>query len=173
MSRMTQRTLPKPEMSLRRNRSLAAVMNSQNQRMNMNTAKASATKLANGEAPKENMAFHQWRCWTTTYCRSGGLEGIGGASRDWFRRPNPLQARTRAMRQWHFRSAPYPAYGTLYHWLSGRMSWSRRHFLLSRCRYSSSSRAGAIGIGPLSKSNRRALPLTDFWQRVPAGASRG
>ena len=53
ISRMTQRTLPKPDMSLRRKRSLAAVMNSQNHRMKMNTAKASMTKPAKADFPKK------------------------------------------------------------------------------------------------------------------------
>src|SRR5579871_5716675 len=46
MSTITHSTLPKPDMSSRRNRSLATVMNSQNQRMKMKTANASARKLA-------------------------------------------------------------------------------------------------------------------------------
>src|SRR4030088_1867685 len=57
MSRITQSTLPKPDMSWRRNRSLATVMSSQNHRMNMNMAKASATKLANVKPPSNSMIF--------------------------------------------------------------------------------------------------------------------
>jgi hypothetical protein len=55
MSRITHSTLPKPDMSCRRKRSLAAVMNSQNHKMNMNTAKASATKVTNGDSPRNDM----------------------------------------------------------------------------------------------------------------------
>src|SRR4051794_39749896 len=54
---MIQMTVPKPDMSWRRNRSLAVVMNSQNQRMKMNTAKASATKTANADSPKTDMVL--------------------------------------------------------------------------------------------------------------------
>src|SRR5271163_1944597 len=57
MSRITQSTLPKPEMSWRRNRSLATVMNSQNHRMNTKTAKASARTLANIDCPENSMVF--------------------------------------------------------------------------------------------------------------------
>src|SRR5262249_21716629 len=46
MSRITHITLPRPDTSLRRNRSLAAVMNSQNHRMKTKMANASARKLA-------------------------------------------------------------------------------------------------------------------------------
>src|SRR5690348_2363550 len=86
-SRMTQRTLPKPEMSLRRNRSLAAVMNSQNQRMNMNIAKASATKLANAESLNKDMLLLP-RPQLTAIVRGIAWKSMSGASLDRFRYPN-------------------------------------------------------------------------------------
>src|SRR5260370_15063738 len=55
MSRITQRTLPHPDTSWRRNRSPDTVISNQNHKMNMNTAKTSATKLVNVKPPSNSM----------------------------------------------------------------------------------------------------------------------
>src|SRR5215831_20711084 len=57
MSRITHTTLPRPDTSLRRNRSLATVMNSQNHRMKTKTAKASARKFAKVDSAENNISF--------------------------------------------------------------------------------------------------------------------
>src|SRR5215468_6252374 len=57
MSRITHSTLPRPDTSLRRNRSLATVMNSQNHRMKTKTAKASARKFAKVDSTENSIFF--------------------------------------------------------------------------------------------------------------------
>src|SRR5215472_11469145 len=60
MSRITQSTLPKPDTSWRRNRSLDTAMSNQNHKMNMNTAKRSATKLVNVKPPPKSIVPPQY-----------------------------------------------------------------------------------------------------------------
>src|ERR1700716_2080931 len=65
VNRIPQSPLAKPGMAWRRNRSLATVMSSQNHRMNMNMAKASATKLASVKPPSNSMIFSPRFCCAT------------------------------------------------------------------------------------------------------------
>src|SRR5258708_30358669 len=55
MSRITQRTLAKPDTSWRRNRSPVTVISNQNHRMNMKIAKTSARKFVNVKPPSNSM----------------------------------------------------------------------------------------------------------------------
>src|SRR5215469_4633588 len=55
ISNITHRILPNPEISWRRNRSLATVIRSQNQRMNRKIANRSVVKLANVKPPLKSI----------------------------------------------------------------------------------------------------------------------